>query len=219
MKLEARIRKYLRPIKKLFHKNNDFFLKEVSGVIHVGANCGQEAPLYARHNLKVVWFEPLPEVFRQLERNIQNYKTQVAFNCLITDEDGKKFRFHVANNNGESSSIFEMSQHKEVWPEIDFQGSIECESKTVPAVLLQNGIAPDEFQALIMDVQGAELLVLKGCEPLLGLLKYIRTEAADFESYEGGCQLPELQKILVLPWFQGGFPEHHRAQAWRGILL
>ena len=33
----------------------DVFLKSVSGVIHVGANTGQERDLYAKYHLDVVW--------------------------------------------------------------------------------------------------------------------------------------------------------------------
>jgi FkbM family methyltransferase len=201
MNLEAQIRKILRPFRKLFQKNNDFFLRDICGVLHVGANCGQEAKSYAKHNLKVVWFEPIPDVYKQLEFNIREYPMQRAFNCLVADVDGKKFKFHLANNNGESSSVFEMSQHKDVWPEIAFHDCIELESRTVASVLQENGLDFKDFQALVLDVQGAELLVLKGCEPLFDSLRFIRTEVADFESYAGGCQLPDLERFLLANHF------------------
>ena len=38
----------------------DAFLRKVSGVIHVGANLGQERAHYARFRLDVVWIEPIP---------------------------------------------------------------------------------------------------------------------------------------------------------------
>ena len=44
----------------------DDFLRSCSGVIHVGANSGQERELYAQHGLNVVWIEPIPEVYTAL---------------------------------------------------------------------------------------------------------------------------------------------------------
>ena len=38
----------------------DAYLKRVTGVIHVGANAGQERELYASFHLDVVWIEPIP---------------------------------------------------------------------------------------------------------------------------------------------------------------
>ena len=46
--------------------------------------------------------------------------------------------------------------------------------------------ARSAWDALVMDTQEPELLILKGAEPMLSQFKYIKTEAADFESYVGG---------------------------------
>jgi len=47
-----------------------------------------------------------------------------------------------------------------------------------------------------MDTQGSELLVLKGGLSLLKNFQYIKTEAADFESYKGCCLINDLSKFL-----------------------
>ncbi|MEO7045172.1 MAG: hypothetical protein ABI091_07660, partial [Ferruginibacter sp.] len=43
-----------KKIKSLFKGNPDKLLKKVKGVIHVGANTGQEMQLYAKYGLSVV---------------------------------------------------------------------------------------------------------------------------------------------------------------------
>src|SRR5215471_16445825 len=83
------------------------FLKRVHGVIHVGANDGGGRYAYAQHGLKVIWIEPIPEVFRQLVENIRNFPDQKAINALITNEDGTLCTLHIANNGGQSSSILD----------------------------------------------------------------------------------------------------------------
>lgn len=54
-----------------------------------------------------------------------------------------------------------------------------------------------DFDALIMDVQGAELLVLRGAGDLLDMVRFIQLEAADFDAYHGGCSLEALSRFLA----------------------
>jgi len=48
-----------------------------------------------------------------------------------------------------------------------------------------------------MDTQGFELLGLKGAEKILKNIKFVKTEAANFESYEGCCQLKDIDDFLL----------------------
>ena len=45
-----------------------------------------------------------------------------------------------------------------------------------------------KYDALVLDTQGSELLVLKGAAGLLPNIKYVQAEVADFESYSGACR-------------------------------
>ena len=66
----------------------DRFLRNSRGVIHVGANSGQERDHYEKAKLEVVWIEPVPAVFAALVSNIRNHPRQKALNALATDTDG-----------------------------------------------------------------------------------------------------------------------------------
>ncbi len=44
----------------------------------------------------------------------------------------------------------------------------------------------------------------KGRSDLLPGFRFIKTEVADFESYEGGCQLPEMDAFLTGHGFKRG---------------
>jgi hypothetical protein len=50
---------------------------------------------------------------------------------------------------------------------------------------------------LILDVQGAELLVLAGAGDGLKELRFIKTEVSDFEAYRGACTLDALSTFLA----------------------
>ncbi len=181
----------------------DSFLKDITGVIHIGANVGQERDLYEIFNLDVIWIEPIPEIFAQLKANTVNYHKQSSFNLLLTDLDNQEYDFKISNNGGESSSIFDIALHKEIWPNVEYTRSIKIKSHTFSSFVKINQIDLMRYQALVLDTQGSELLILKGCEEHLKQFKYIKTEAPNFESYAGCCQLEELSSFL----FEFGFIE------------
>ena len=113
----------------------DAFLGRCKGVIHAGANIGQERDVYARHGLRVVWIEPLPAIFDELKANIAPFAEQIAIKALLGACDNEPQVFRVSNNEGLSSSILELKYHKEIWPHVDFVGEIEMRSVTLPAAL------------------------------------------------------------------------------------
>ncbi len=197
----------LQKIKTHLRAEKDF-LQGRKGIMHVGANLGQERDNYRKHGLSVAWFEPIPDVFRRLSENISGYPRQSAFNYLLADQDGLPITLNVASNDGASSSIFALQKHKEIWSDIDFVSTVNCTSVTLPTVMKKEGMSFNDFDTLIMDTQGSELLILKGAESILNHFTYIKTEAADFESYKGGCVLSELTD-----WLAGrGFKQVHKRQ-------
>jgi FkbM family methyltransferase len=197
------LRRALRPAKRVWkaaaHRlRGDLadYLSRCRGVIHVGANSGQERDLYARHGLRVVWIEPIPEVYNRLLSNVAALPHHVALRALITDQDGASCTLHVANNDGASSSILDLALHRDIWPTVDYVVAITMESKTLPAVLAEAGLNAADYDALVIDTQGSELLVLRGAERLLHGFTYIQTEAADFESYKDGTTVAQITKVL-----------------------
>jgi FkbM family methyltransferase len=178
------------------------FLRKVSGVIHVGANTGQERNIYDKYSLHVIWIEPIPEIFDRLKINIEFHTRQSALQYLVTDQDGVEYDFFVSNNDGASSSILELKLHKDIWPQVIYDKKITLRSITLATLLRKEKINTRHYDALIIDTQGSELLVLKGAVPFLHIFKFIRVEAADFESYAGCCQLHEIKEFVTKHGFQ-----------------
>lgn len=182
--------------------NPHYFLRRISGLIHVGANAGQERDVYAKYNLNVLWVEADPEVFEKLQYNIKTYPSQIAVNSLITERDDVDHIFHIANNDGESSSILELQDHKMIWPDVKFQRDIRLKSITLDSLINTLKKRVEEYQALVIDTQGAELLVLKGATEILRSLEYVRVEAPDFEAYAGCAKMDDLVEFLKKFRFQ-----------------
>jgi len=173
-------------------KATNKILKEIDGVVHIGANTGQERDLYKNHNLNVLWIEPIPDVFTTLKENIANYPRQKAFQALLTDKHGKEYKFNIASNNGASSSILGLKKHNKLWPSVYYEKTLQIKSTTLQKLIIDKQINIKKYQALVLDTQGSELLVLKGSIGLLKNIKYISTEVANFESYKDCCKLDDM---------------------------
>ncbi|MBI5944625.1 MAG: FkbM family methyltransferase [Chloroflexi bacterium] len=199
-------KKILNQVRSRINQKHDNYLRQITGVIHVGANSGQEREVYDKHGLHVIWVEPIPEVFEKLKTNIEGLSKQRAFQYLVTDRDGGDYDFHVANNNGASSSILDLKYHREVWPNIDYVGILALKSVTLASLCEKEMIDLSQCQALIMDTQGSELMVLKGGISLLPFFKYIKTEVPDFEAYAGCCQLADISSFME----EQGYEEYSR---------
>jgi len=176
---------------------SDRFLWKVPGVIHVGANTGQERVRYLERLLAVVWVEANPDAFRVLEENIRSFPRQSALLGLVTDREGVEFGFNVSAGDGAASSIFELGQVHRIWPDVTYERKTTLRSTTLPELLRSHGIDHSQYPALVMDTQGSELLVLRGAQSILRDFRYIKTEAADFDAYAGCCRLDEITRFLA----------------------
>jgi Methyltransferase FkbM domain len=114
----------------------------------------------------------------------------------VTDTDGAKYPFHITSNAGGSSSIFSLALHEDIWPDVKETATITLTSKTLPTLLADAQLDISNYDVLVMDTQGSELLVLKGAESILDRFKFIKTEVADFRAYEGGCQLEDVETFM-----------------------
>lgn len=172
------------------------FLDRIAGIIHVGANTGQERQLYASKGLPVLWVEPIPEVYNKLMANLRDYPNQRAIQALLYDKDGAQVSLNIANNGGASSSIMDLKEHKLLWPEVNYVETIEMTTKTLVSLVREIQLDLMAYNSIVLDTQGSELLILKGAIPLLSRIAYVKTEVPDFEAYLGCPMLPEFTAFM-----------------------
>lgn len=144
----------------------------------------------------------MPSIFERLKVNIAPYPGQIAIQALLGARNDERHTLRVSNNEGMSSSILDFKHHKELWPYVDFIGEIEMRSVTLPAALASNNIDVSLYDALVTDTQGSELLILQGAEDLLERFSFIKTEAADFESYANCATVDSLCRFAAKKGFR-----------------
>ncbi len=174
----------------------DGYLRNVSGVVHIGANYGQERRYYWLLGLEVLWIEPISEIYQELVDNIARYPRQRALNALLTDQEGQEIEFRIANNGGASSSILPLEGHAELFPGIEYVESRKLVSTTLAGLVRSGAIDISQYQALTIDTEGAELMVLKGASGVLEHFDYVKCEASDFQARSGNPSLRQLDELL-----------------------
>ena len=187
-------RRVVSAIHRMVYGVDSNFLNKCHGLIHIGANDGGERDLYAEHRLKVIWIEPIPDVFHRLVENIRNFPDQRAINALITNEDGALCTLHVSSNSGRSSSILDPYLYKDIWPDVTFRQDITLRSSRLPTALA--GIDLAQYDAMVLDTQGSELLILQSAETILGRFNFIQVEAANFEAYRNCATVDAINGFL-----------------------
>jgi FkbM family methyltransferase len=119
----------------------------------------------------------------------------------VADSDGRKSFFPIdpkktvtgsADGNPGASSLFEASGDYPL--EQYVQDRIEVETTRLDTFLGQNGIG--HIDVLWMDVQGAELLVLRGLGERIADVDWIHLEAEQFAIYRGQALFPEIDAYL-----------------------
>lgn len=159
------------------------------GVLHIGANRGEEAPVYLGLGVaKQMWFEANPYLFERLTEAIKGNQSALAYNFCIGDREGEQTILHEANNQGQSSSILALGTHKQQHPDVHYVRDIPVTMRRIDALIPID--AMKEYDFLNIDIQGAELMALVGMGDHLQFIKWAYIEVNRANVYEG-CPLVE----------------------------
>lgn len=172
-------------------------------VLHVGASRGQEARHYKRFGVDhVTWIEALQSECVILRRHLKGRTDQRVIQALVLNADGMTVDFHIATNRGESSSVFPLGRHRQAYPHISYRKTIRLESRRLDTLLQFHHVPYSLFDTLVMDIQGAELLALKGMGAYLDSIRAAVIEVAPIAIYEGGCAEAEVQQFMETAGFK-----------------
>lgn len=164
------------------------------GVLHIGANIGEEFPVYMELGVKKqIWIEPNPDIFEKLVRNISSNPEASAYNVCAGDINADVI-LHESNNAGQSSSILELGTHKQVHPDVFYTRDIPCKMYRMDGFFRNGELDGCDF--LNVDVQGAELFVLRGMGVLLNQFRWVYLEVNKAHLYVGCPLIEELDQYL-----------------------
>ena len=167
----------------------------VDGVFHVGAHECEELSFYNQLGLKeedIIWVDAINEkVVEAKNKGITN-----IYNATITDKDDEDVVFNISNN-VQSSSVLEFGTHSREHPSVVYVDKIHNKSITIDTLFERNQIyEPWKYNFWNFDIQGAELMALKGAVKHIKYAKAIYLEVNVDELYRGCGLIGEIDDFL-----------------------
>jgi FkbM family methyltransferase len=167
------------------------------GIIHIGAHMVEERQSYIKYGLgNTIWIEANPLIFSKI-CGLGGNTNELFFNYAISDVDNKICTLNVTNN-GQSSSILELELHKLHHPHIFVQDTVQVNSKRMDTLIDENKIDISNYNFINLDIQGLELLALKGFGGYLNEVDYIYTEINTNYLYKECALVGEIDSYLSL---------------------
>jgi FkbM family methyltransferase len=172
----------------------DTFGIRAKGALHVGAHDCEELPFYHLLGLSsndVVWIDALEHKVQQCKaKGIPN-----VFLAAVSDQDEKEVIFHQTSND-QSSSILPLGTHAQEYPWITVTKEIPMKTVTIDTFFKQHNLDMTKYNVWNFDIQGAELLALKGATEALKHVNVLYMEVNQRELYQGCALLNEMDMFL-----------------------
>lgn len=168
---------------------------KVRGVLHIGAHDCEEIDIYnglGVSNNDIIWIDAIEsKVLSAKERGIPN-----VYHHVITDKDDIEVEFNISNN-FQSSSILKLGTHKVMHPNILYVDKVKLNSITIDTFFSRNKIDAQNYNFYNMDIQGAELLALKGSTDSIDNVQVMYLEVNEKELYVGCPLIQDIDNFLL----------------------
>jgi len=166
----------------------------IIGGFHLGAHECEELDFYSQLGVKpeeIIWIDAIPaKVTEAINRNIPN-----VYNAVITDCDDVDVTFNISNN-VQSSSVLEFGTHAQEHPWVVYVDKICLKSITVDTFFERNRIDSSKYNFWNFDIQGAELMALKGAAKSIQYAKAIYLEVNKQELYKKCGLITDIDEFL-----------------------
>ncbi len=205
-------------LKEIINKYNI----SIKGIIHLGGCKGEELFSYFKNDIKnIILIEANPELIKFLKIKSFFYNTFTKMNIDVenfaaTNIDGDTLNLNITNNI-QSSSILKLHKHSILHPEVKVVKEVEVKSKTVNS-LFNRSYDINNYDFMNLDIQGAELLALKGSNKILQSIKAIYTEINYDEIYKDCALIDELDEYLKKFNFKRVFTTTPESEYWGDAL-
>ena len=174
-------------------------------VVHIGAHEGQEGQSYVENGVEsIIWIEASRRFMSRLfdKTKALNVK-QKYINACLSNLSNEIVEFNIANNE-QSSSILKLGTHSKLHPQVSYIDKEILTTQRFDRLAIDQKIDLEKIDFINLDVQGAELKVLKGFGNILcsNNIRAIYTEINFEYVYEDCCLASELDEYLAFYGFK-----------------
>ena len=187
-----------------------------SGVLHVGAHEAEEAGEYIANGFAertpIIWVEAQTDLAEILKKKLDPDQNKIY--CAVAwNVDGATKTFHVTSKSA-SSSLFELDEHRNLYPEIDIVRKIQVTTSRLDSILSPSDI----FDFVVLDIQGAESQAIEGLGKRINSVNWIFTEVSKRKLYAGATLYKNLDFQLSELGFKRVFTAWDRRAGWGDAL-
>jgi glycosyltransferase involved in cell wall biosynthesis len=170
---------------------------QIKGVLHIGAHDCEELPFYSSMGCnEIVWIDAIEDkVQENRNKGIQN-----IFQAVISDVDDVPVKFNITNN-VQSSSFLEFGTHATNYTWCKVIKSVELLTSRLDTFVKRHAIPIQKLNFWNLDIQGAELLALKGGSDFLQYVDLLYIEVNTEEVYKGCPHVREIDAFLYTHGF------------------
>jgi len=195
----------------------------VRTILDIGANEGQSLLQFRETFPEAVIhsFEPSPEAFEILKKAAAKVPDVQIYDYGFADRSGVQ-DLHISLHSCLNSILSSGKEY--AWPSAPLDGRVSARFQTLDWFLSEAGI--ELVDILKIDVQGAEMLVLKGARNALSsrIVRSIKLEICFLSLYEGQGTLDQIYKCLtghgyLFTGLYDRFYEDHGRLCWCDALF
>lgn len=165
-------------------------IKNVNGIIHVGAHLGEEKQEYG--STPVIWIEGNPRVVGKLKNNVGD---DIVIPRALSNIS-KTTTFNIATDSG-SSSLNEFETHTIRYPGIDVKHKIIVNTYPFSVIVEEFNIDVLKYNFLVLSAGGSELDILIGFDRYFDFIDYIFTKYYDENIFKKCPSLKMLKNYLI----------------------
>jgi FkbM family methyltransferase len=195
---------HYQDLKNIFDHDDLQYIPKI-GMIHIGADVGQEVPQYFEYGFKnIILIEANPDSYRILASRFGQHPNVRLFNFAICDKEGViDFHIHTSRSGStEPASILPMKRFKEIVKTLHTPKTIQVPAITLDSLFETYSIARDEYNFINIDIQGAELLAFAGATKVMPAIDAIVSEVNLVEMYQSGALESEIVAFLAQHGFE-----------------
>jgi FkbM family methyltransferase len=170
----------------------------VRGVVHVGANSGQEIGWYLEQGCRpVLCFEPHPDAVERARQQWSGSSDISYVQCALGAESATLTFYVPADGDDQKTSRYlAIPTEDHDWTEQSVGGAMEIPVVRFDDWVNQNRVSLAPYNALVVDVQGMEMEVLEGCGAYLEYFDFLCVELSAAPLYVGELPAEEVVRFL-----------------------
>jgi FkbM family methyltransferase len=190
-------------------------LYEAEAMFDIGANVGMSGEYFRNIGFrgKIVSFEPVIDLYRQLDQKARKDPLWLCENVALGDSEGEQDIYVSGGGGGASSFLVTTGNIEENAPELGVIGRQPVKVKTLQSVMSKYYPAGDRL-FLKLDAQGYEKKILEGAGTELARVVGMRIEMSVVKNYEGEPLIYDMLPYL----YELGFRLCAIEEAWSNRL-